>query len=209
LAHQLISEIQRGDHSGIFEDKNNTSRFFQILDQLRGKFDFDNMVMMGHSFGGATSIQTMATTDLKFKAGIVLDPWMYSCSAPTPQIKIPLLNLQSHRFHWNENLEQMKAMTDHKGFHPKSQFGLILDTKHQDASDFSLFFSWFMSKAGQSGPLDPVTSHQVQDAVIADFLQTWIKMEVLPEKAAVDVEAYTIWGLEAWQELKNFVESKE
>lgn len=66
-----------------------------FLPQLIGKFDFDNAVMIGHSFGAATSINVCSSTDLDFKCCVLLDPWMFSVKENSV-ISIPALNIQSN-----------------------------------------------------------------------------------------------------------------
>ncbi|KAJ3305119.1 Platelet-activating factor acetylhydrolase [Kappamyces sp. JEL0829] len=203
----LMKDINEGNLASVLAlDRS----ILSVLAQFKGKFDFDSCIMMGHSFGAATSINTLHSTDIDFKCGVLLDPWMYSVSNPTPKVGVPILNVQSHRFHWKENIKSIRKMEQMSGFHSKSVFSLIKDTRHQDASDFGLFFPWLMRKANQSGPLHPTVTHQVQDQLIFDFVDQYTQTNASGSAGVTfDSSTHTLFGEEAYQELLNVIELDE
>lgn len=81
------------DGSGNFQDLA-TPRVAKLVRQFKGRFDLKgNLVMAGHSFGGATSVQILremansreAFEKRPFKCGLLLDPCeclIFHCSHP-------------------------------------------------------------------------------------------------------------------------------
>jgi platelet-activating factor acetylhydrolase len=70
-----------------------------MIPLLKGRVDLENMIMAGHSFGGATGFAILQEPDTPFIAGVLLDPWMYT----VPQhlsLQRPILTLQAEFFHW-------------------------------------------------------------------------------------------------------------
>nr|XP_039260937.1 platelet-activating factor acetylhydrolase-like [Styela clava] len=75
------------------------------LTVFKDKIDIDKAAVIGHSFGGATSI-TSLVKDLRFKAGIPLDVWMYPLGPEVYKANIdtPLLFINSESFQWEANI---------------------------------------------------------------------------------------------------------
>ncbi|KAI8867631.1 hypothetical protein GQ42DRAFT_53376 [Ramicandelaber brevisporus] len=77
----------------------------QLFSQFRGRLVLNNMVAIGHSFGGATILQTMHDLPAAFTAGICLDPWMLPLDVTREQCtKLPVLTINSEPFsQWTDN----------------------------------------------------------------------------------------------------------
>jgi platelet-activating factor acetylhydrolase len=200
----LIDDIEKGDLKHVLLRENGFDEPF--LTGLKNRLDFDNMMIMGHSFGvfyldkGATTIHTLNTQVKPFKCAVIMDPWMFAVP-PNSVLKIPTLNVQSHIFHWKKNLDAIKEMESHADAHPESQFALIKDTKHNDFSDFSMAFTRVLTFAKQAGPADPIETHAIQDEIAMEFLSKYIQFPVKHEKdPSVNVER-VVYGQEAFQEL--------
>ncbi|KAJ1342341.1 hypothetical protein BSLG_003100 [Batrachochytrium salamandrivorans] len=82
--------------------------FKTVISSLKGRMDFTQMVMAGHSFGGATAITALSRPANPFKCGLFLDPWMFPVK--NPNVIVPFLNIQSETFNWRENLDAMRAL---------------------------------------------------------------------------------------------------
>ncbi|KAJ3185526.1 Platelet-activating factor acetylhydrolase [Geranomyces variabilis] len=136
---------------------------------IKGRVDFDNLVMAGHSFGAATALTALQEPDNPFKCGIALDPWMHAVS-DLPVSK-PFLSIQSHTFQWKKNLEPLEALFSHSSVAATSRFGVLLGTAHQDVSDFPALFPSLMRKIKLGGEQDPVRSLEIYHAWCMAFLK--------------------------------------
>ena len=99
--------------------------------QFKGKLNPNVAAVMGHSYGGATTIQTLysderfklvARMDMDlylrpsyslFRCGIALDCWMLPIHRDlrATGVKQPLLFINSWDFQWKENILQMMELT--------------------------------------------------------------------------------------------------
>jgi platelet-activating factor acetylhydrolase len=104
----------------------------QFKDLLNNNFDFslfkngidlDHVVAMGHSYGGATSLVTLAK-DPRFKCGVCLDTWTFPVYKDVfDQVKKPLVFINTWSFQWPYNVRRMLRFVkepDNEGF-PSSQ----------------------------------------------------------------------------------------
>uniref|UniRef100_A0A8C3WLX2 Platelet-activating factor acetylhydrolase n=1 Tax=Catagonus wagneri TaxID=51154 RepID=A0A8C3WLX2_9CETA len=101
-ALNLILDIDRGKPV-----KNVLDLEFDV-EQLKDSIDKDKIAAIGHSFGGATVLQTLSE-DRRFKCGVALDAWMFpvgdDVSSRIPQ---PLFFINSERFQYPSNILRMK-----------------------------------------------------------------------------------------------------
>ncbi|KAK9888149.1 hypothetical protein WA026_000418 [Henosepilachna vigintioctopunctata] len=141
---------------------------FSLLD-LSGCLDVDNIIMMGHSFGGASALLTLSRRH-ELKLGVLLDPWMFSIKNDnlSEKVKQPLLFINTQTFHVSSNTEAMsKYLT---GNH--REMYTILHTTHETQSDTVLligyWLNWFMKK------LDPQTGLRINNSLILRFTNTHI-----------------------------------
>ena len=71
---------------------------------LKGvSLDLSRLVLMGHSFGGATALKT-ATEDNRVACVAVLDPWIFPLykeieNETFPRVKVPTIIVNSGHFH--------------------------------------------------------------------------------------------------------------
>ncbi|GIY21232.1 platelet-activating factor acetylhydrolase [Caerostris extrusa] len=99
-----------------------------------GQLDLKKAFFMGHSFGGATGILCMAT-EMRFKAGIFLDPWMfpfYEDQSCFPMIAEPFLCLIVKSFQSKRCLRLLKFLQD---MHNESQYFVLKNAYHRDLCD--------------------------------------------------------------------------
>lgn len=89
-------------------------------------------------------------------------------------------------------------------------FGHVKDTRHQDASDLSLFFPYALAKMNQSGPLDPQVLHQVQEKLIFDFLAKHVDVKDLAEskdaKYSINIHDHAVFGEQSWKDLYSIAQ---
>ncbi|XP_064597792.1 platelet-activating factor acetylhydrolase 2, cytoplasmic-like [Liolophura sinensis] len=131
-ALDLLQTLNNGQevHNILHED-------FDLL-QFKNRLDLGKASLIGHSFGGATCICTLAK-DKRFKVGIVLDGWMHPLddeiySSPTQ----PILFINTETFHWEKNTEQMKQLLT-EGV--ERRIITIRGTCHQSQTDFQFLIN--------------------------------------------------------------------
>ncbi|KAG9347588.1 hypothetical protein JZ751_005158 [Albula glossodonta] len=77
---------------------------------LENTMDMCRTAIMGHSFGGATVIESLCK-ESKFKCGIALDSWMFPLDEEIfPRVKQPILFINSERFQWVGNIIRMRKL---------------------------------------------------------------------------------------------------
>uniref|UniRef100_A0A8C0AL07 Platelet-activating factor acetylhydrolase n=1 Tax=Bos mutus grunniens TaxID=30521 RepID=A0A8C0AL07_BOSMU len=103
------------------------------VEQLKDSIDRDKIAIIGHSFGGATVIQTLSE-DQRFRCGIALDAWMFPGDEVYSRIPQPLFFINSERFQYPSNIIRMK-----KCFLPDRERKMITirGSVHQNFVDFT------------------------------------------------------------------------
>lgn len=104
------------------------------IQQLRDSIDRDKIAVMGHSFGGATVIQSLHD-DRRFRCGIALDAWMLPLNEEVySKFSQPLFFINSERFQYPANIIKMK-----KCYAPGKERKMITirDSVHQNFADFT------------------------------------------------------------------------
>ncbi|KAJ3101042.1 Platelet-activating factor acetylhydrolase [Phlyctochytrium planicorne] len=137
---------------------------------FEGRLDVGNVVMMGHSFGGATAVSALQDVSFGFRAGIVLDPFMCTVLDARTPILCPMLGIQCHFFHWRENLLRIIALHKHQKAHPLNDFAYIRETIHQDLSDLPCISPMLMRKLGIASKCDPKRVFACYDRMICEFV---------------------------------------
>ncbi|KAL3272682.1 hypothetical protein HHI36_014146 [Cryptolaemus montrouzieri] len=139
------------------------------LSDLIGCLDVDNVIMMGHSFGGASALLTLARRP-ELRLGVLLDPWMFSIKDDKlyEQIKQPLIFINTQTFHISSNTEAMsRYMTNNN-----REMYTILHTTHENQTDSVIlagsWLNWFMKK------LDPQMALRINNSLIMKFTSTHI-----------------------------------
>lgn len=107
--------------------------------QFKGQLDMQRVSIVGHSFGGATCVATLAK-EPRFKVGVMLDGWMHPVddSLP-PDVTQPLLMLNMESFQWRRNVEQMMVLQQNTTA-PRPMI-TVKGTCHQSVSDFQFLCS--------------------------------------------------------------------
>lgn len=171
---ELLLSIQKGVlPPNILEDlPSEKSKNVQFnLKQLVGRMDVENITMMGHSFGAATSIVTLAN-EPRLKQGILLDPWMFPIKNMTDtisEVKQPLLFINTQTFHIESNVKKMETL---KGNNEEERpMYTIKHTTHESQTDsvfvVGYWMNWFMKK------LKPETGMRINNALILRYLNRY------------------------------------
>ncbi|XP_039287459.1 platelet-activating factor acetylhydrolase [Nilaparvata lugens] len=142
----LLYEINNGTATNILKSKFDLKEFKDCL-------DLSSACMMGHSFGGATSVYTLAKDD-RFKLGVILDCWMFPLKDETDlKIKQPMIFINTQTFHIPSNLQALqKYVVNADG--TKHPLYTIRHTTHEHQTDTAIVWgSWlnlFMKKLDKS-----------------------------------------------------------
>lgn len=115
---------------------NPTQSQSENLSSFKEKLDVSKPIMSGHSFGGATTLLTLAE-DSRFKVGIALDAWLYPIKELdlSKTIQQPVLFINTESFLNTRNLNKMATFqsTESQGTERKSYY--IRGTVHQNHLD--------------------------------------------------------------------------
>jgi len=128
-AHNILEKIHTGDFpKNLFKDTS-------VLQQLKGRLDLNKVAVVGHSFGGATTVLSLAK-EKRFRCGVALDVWMLPLGEEIFNYDIdqPLLFVNSQAFHrWRENMDPLKKLINKKPH--KRPIIAIRCTKHMNQCD--------------------------------------------------------------------------
>ncbi|KAM6185130.1 platelet-activating factor acetylhydrolase [Rhynchocyon petersi] len=104
------------------------------LKQLKDSIDRNKIAIIGHSFGGATVIQTLSE-DQRFRCGIALDAWMLPLGEEVySRVPQPLFFINSEKFQYCDNICRMKRL-----YAPDRERKMITikGSVHQNFDDFT------------------------------------------------------------------------
>ncbi|KAF8793101.1 Platelet-activating factor acetylhydrolase like protein [Argiope bruennichi] len=140
----LLEDLNKGRYVvNVLESNIDSGMFYNQL-------DLKNAFFIGHSFGGSTGILCLAT-ELRFKAGIFLDPWMlpfFEDQSCFSMISQPFLCLLVKSFQTKKSLEILKNLQD---MHSQSQFYFIKDADHRDLCDTPFVNKYSLSLSSKVG----------------------------------------------------------
>jgi platelet-activating factor acetylhydrolase len=115
-----------------------------------GRLDLESVTMMGHSFGGATTVQALRSDKLSWVTqGILLDPWGPATPECTEQKSVhkPVLSIGSEAFmHWAENFECVEQVCNEaREAGTLSWMTTIRGSTHLSQTDFAVLYPNWMS----------------------------------------------------------------
>lgn len=152
-AHNLLEKI----HTGKFP--HNLFKDSSILTQLKGRLDLSKVAVVGHSFGGATTVLTLAK-DKRFRCGVALDVWMLPLGEEIFKYDVdqPLFFINTQAFHrWKENMEPLKNFINKKP--DQRPIIAIRWTKHMNQCDIpSVLPPYILRMTSLGSKLDPSTA---------------------------------------------------
>ncbi|XP_030201051.1 platelet-activating factor acetylhydrolase [Gadus morhua] len=136
---------------------------------LENTMDLCRIAAVGHSFGGATVIQSLCQ-EVRFKCGIALDVWMTPLDEEIfPKVKQPIFFINSEKFHWAGNISQIKKL-DSAGIQRKMI--TIRGAVHQSFPDFTfLTGNWIGKMMKLKGEIDPAVAMDLSNRASLAFLQ--------------------------------------
>ncbi|WFD29413.1 1-alkyl-2-acetylglycerophosphocholine esterase [Malassezia sp. CBS 17886] len=172
-----------------------------LLQQFAGKMDLDAPALIGHSFGGATVIELLRTSQTDFPYGILLDPWMEPVRDPTKdkdvqgKLNKPVYVINSEAFSmWREQYEKLcRVLIDgissnrlHRGW-----LVTLCGTNHGDFSDLPFLLPRIV---GSSVPPREAMASFV--AITLQQIESLRQQELLPDSpSGADAQAFAPGGL--------------
>ncbi|KAK4248489.1 platelet-activating factor acetylhydrolase, isoform II-domain-containing protein [Corynascus novoguineensis] len=118
--------------------------------EWRDRIDVKSVTMMGHSFGGATTVQALRSDRLSWiNQGILLDPWGPATPECTEQklVHKPVLSIGSEAFmHWAENFDCIEQVCkEARAAGTLSWMTTIPGSTHLSQTDFAILYPNWMS----------------------------------------------------------------
>ncbi|KAK3300856.1 platelet-activating factor acetylhydrolase, isoform II-domain-containing protein [Chaetomium fimeti] len=115
-----------------------------------GRLDLESVTMMGHSFGGATTVQALRSDKLAWiTQGILLDPWGPATPECTEQKSVhkPVISIGSEAFmHWAENFDCIEQVCNEaRAADTLSWMTTIRGSTHLSQTDFAVLYPNWMS----------------------------------------------------------------
>ena len=86
------------------------------LCMLAGSMELSKPVMAGHSYGGATTVLTLAK-DERFHHGLALDGWLFPLKDEAVSPNQPIVFINTESFMNRDNIAKMKTFLKDKGDH--------------------------------------------------------------------------------------------
>ena len=127
--------------------------------------------MLGHSYGGATTVMTLAK-DKRFKLGVVLDGWLFPMKDETVSPEQPIMFVNTESFMNRQNINKMKTfLSDTDAENRKMIF--IKGSVHQNHIDAPLIFKDGIIKKiiGMQSDTDPILVLDLNDKLMLHFMQ--------------------------------------
>lgn len=171
-ALDLLQSLQSGYELNILDPLFDVSEF-------EGLLDLNKAVIMGHSFGGGTTILS-AAKDSRFKVAICLDAWLFPIHKEEclDSVSQPILFINSKFFDLinKRNLEMTKAFIspseEVKELSEVRKAFTIKKSTHLHFCDGTFILGKFINfMFGASFKTNPFTIHDIAMALTLDFLE--------------------------------------
>jgi platelet-activating factor acetylhydrolase len=146
--------------------------------QFQGRLDLRKAAIMGHSFGGATTIQALSQ-DHRFMCGIALDCWMVPVHRDLLEtgVQQPLLFINSFTFQWPDSVRKMMKLTrppQHTGASACTILTLQ-GTSHTNQSDMPFVIPKLARRfTNMESALDPVLAHGLNMDICHAFFKRYL-----------------------------------
>lgn len=152
-------------------------------DDWKGSMFLNNVTIMGHSFGGATTVQLCRDDTLTwFGQGVILDAWGQATPAggdkPSNSVGKPIIAISSEAFmHWKENYDQVVSFCNEARESNELCWMLtIAGSTHLAMSDFAVLYPHWMSIFMKS-MVDPIRAFYLTMVASLEFLEATLPPE--------------------------------
>ncbi|XP_051892184.1 platelet-activating factor acetylhydrolase 2, cytoplasmic-like isoform X2 [Pristis pectinata] len=145
------------------------------LSVLKGCIDLQRVAVMGHSFGGSTSILA-AAKDKRFRCAVALDSWMFPLAEDIYSKDLsPVFCINSEKFQTQDSIAKMKRL---QSTNNDLKIITILGSVHQSHTDFTLLTGDLLSKLFETrGAIDPLKALEITNKAAMAFLQRHLDLQ--------------------------------
>ncbi|KAM6207880.1 platelet-activating factor acetylhydrolase isoform 1-T1 [Sarcoramphus papa] len=143
---------------------------------LKDSVDTSRIAVMGHSFGGATVIESLSK-EIRFRCGIALDAWMLPVGDDIYQSSVqqPLLFINSEKFQWADNILKMKKLSSND---TNKKMITIKGSVHQSFPDFTFVSGEIIGRFFKlKGEIDPNEAIDISNHASLAFLQKHLSLK--------------------------------
>ncbi|XP_065537859.1 platelet-activating factor acetylhydrolase isoform X2 [Lathamus discolor] len=143
---------------------------------LKDSVDTSRIAVMGHSFGGATVIESLSK-EIRFRCGIALDAWMLPVGDDIYQnsVQQPLLFINSEKFQWADNILKMKKLSSND---TNKKMITIKGSVHQSFPDFTFVSGGLIGRFFKlKGEIDPNEAIDISNHASLAFLQKHLSLK--------------------------------
>lgn len=161
-------------------------------DSWKGSMFLDKVTAMGHSFGGATTIQLCRDQSLQWLGqGVILDAWGQGTPArgdnPDNIVSKPIIAISSEAFmHWKENFERVVGFCQEARESKTLCWMLtIVGSTHLAMTDFAVLYPHWMSFFMKS-MVNPFRACSLTIATSLEFLSLTLPPEHIKNKTWVN-----------------------
>jgi len=173
----------------------------ECLNNFKDRIDLKDAVLIGHSFGGATTILNLSR-DHRFKLGVLMDPWMFPIrdEVLTPQVKQPLLFINTETFRLKENLRPQEEFKDLPAAASSRKSCYIRGSVHQNQFDMPVLVRQpFLRRAlGMESSIDPLVFLALNNNLVLNFIWTTVHGFSHPkiDEELEAMEHKVVWGFD-------------
>ncbi|KND87321.1 Platelet-activating factor acetylhydrolase [Tolypocladium ophioglossoides CBS 100239] len=153
-------------------------------DNWKESMFLENVTAMGHSFGGATTVQLCRSDSLEWLGqGVILDAWGQGTplrgTAPGDGVGKPIISISTEAFmHWKENFERVVGFCEEARESGVLCWMLtIVGSTHLAMTDFAVLYPHWMSMLMKS-MVNPLRAFYLTVVASLEFL----KMTLPPEQ---------------------------
>ncbi|KAI8336480.1 platelet-activating factor acetylhydrolase [Blakeslea trispora] len=144
--------------------------------RFKGKLNMNQLVMAGHSFGGATAILMLNDENSRFQCGLLLDPWAQPLMMMNDrhiQIKRPVIALLSEQFSfWPDNYESVQELIEHASCASQNLCLTLNGTEHQHQSDVLIVLRYLILFDFRSPfQIDPYKAIELNTSASVQFIK--------------------------------------